>query len=296
MAEKTARSSDRVYDRLGNKPVQIQTDSATIHFRRLGQGPTLMLVHGFGPLPGVQWQKVVQELAEDFDLIVPDMIFFGKSSSVHRSYSPQFQANQLVKALNQMGVEELYVCGLSYGGMVSNLMAADEPGTFKGLILVDALNRFYQRSHADSLAQAHGEASMASLLLPESGKQMKKMLRITFYKKPIYPAFLLNRPVKVLFADPAGHKMGMYNYLADNQAILKGLELNYSGPIQIIWGEHDHLIPLKNAYQLLDYYQGNSDLEVIPKAGHAPNVEKAKQVAGVIKDFIQSNQIEQPSF
>ena len=58
-------------------------------------------------------------------------------------------------------------------------------------------------------------------------------------------------------------------------------------PTLIIWGEEDNLIPVENA----SYFKRdivNSEMEIIPEAGHMPQEEKADEVNELISDFVKS--------
>jgi pimeloyl-ACP methyl ester carboxylesterase len=283
------RKAEKSYDRLGRTSTVVETDSARIHLRWLGTGKdTIVFIHGFGPLPQVQWQDLSEVLSEEYFLVIPDLIFFEKSSSMYQEYSPFFQSNQLFKALKKAGLHHYYLAGLSYGGLIAALMAGANGENVKGLILIDALSKFLDRRHTDSLAKANGAPNGRKFLLPENGKQLKKVFAVTYHNPPNYPAFLLNKPARMLYADDQGHKINMINYLYDNEEEMKAWPVKYNGPTQVIWGEHDQLIPLENAYALQEYYGSETGLKILDSSAHVPNMEQPKEVAQTIKTFIQS--------
>lgn len=57
--------------------------------------PPLVLIHGFGPRATWQWRYQVGPLSRHFSLIVPDLIFFGGSTSTSSLRSESFQVSQL---------------------------------------------------------------------------------------------------------------------------------------------------------------------------------------------------------
>ena len=55
---------------------EAQLDGIRIHYVREGSGPPLVLMHGW---PGFwwEWYKCIGALADDFDVIAPDMRGYG---------------------------------------------------------------------------------------------------------------------------------------------------------------------------------------------------------------------------
>lgn len=58
---------------------KIQTSGATIHTRRGGSGPPLLLLHGY-PQTHVEWHKIGPRLAERFTVVLTDLRGYGDSS------------------------------------------------------------------------------------------------------------------------------------------------------------------------------------------------------------------------
>ncbi|THU70974.1 hypothetical protein C4D60_Mb08t30620 [Musa balbisiana] len=90
--------------------------------------PPLLLVHGFGPRATWQWRSQIAALAARFDLIVPDLLFFGGSTTRSPQRSEAFQAAALARLLDALGVApprraRVSVMGTSYGGFVAYHMA-----------------------------------------------------------------------------------------------------------------------------------------------------------------------------
>ena len=57
----------------------VQTNRATIHVRVGGQGPAVVLLHGFGDT-GDMWAPLATDLARDHTVVVPDLRGMGLSS------------------------------------------------------------------------------------------------------------------------------------------------------------------------------------------------------------------------
>src|ERR1700722_9923296 len=68
----------------------IQTDGATIHVRVGGQGPAVVLIHGFGDT-GDMWAPMAAALARDHRVVVPDLRGMGLSSHPADGYDKKTQ-------------------------------------------------------------------------------------------------------------------------------------------------------------------------------------------------------------
>lgn len=148
--------------------------------------PAVVLVHGFAAEGIVTWQFQVGALAKHYDVYVPDLLFFGGSTSPSADRSPGFQAECLATALRKLGVGACTVVGFSYGGMVAFKMAEAHPDLVRSLVVSGSVVAM-----TDSLSEATlegiGVKSSAELLLPESVKGLKALLSIATYRKLWFP-------------------------------------------------------------------------------------------------------------
>jgi pimeloyl-ACP methyl ester carboxylesterase len=262
-----------------------ENDSSIIHWRRVGKGENnLLLIHGFGPVTEMQWEEVVKILHADFTIYIPDLIYFGESSSITKNYDPRFIVRQIYHSLTDQNLHKIYIAGISYGGMISSIFAHEYPDLTEGLILIDALSKFLDKNHSDSLANALGYKNINEILIPTDGKSFKALLQISFYKSKQYPAWLLNKPSRILFSNQRNEKEGLLNYLSVNEIDLKSIDIFYNGKVHIIWGKEDLLIPLSTAYELKKLYK-TSNLTILPNVGHVANMESPEKVAQIIKQL-----------
>lgn len=285
LTKEYTESVENSYNKMGQEVSQVVLDSSTVHWRRVGNGSkNLILIQGFGPLPMVQWKNVVKHLHEDFTIYIPDLIYFGESTSNCGDYSPKFQARQVYESFEKFNVGKAYIAGLSYGGLVAELIAHEHPEALDGLILIDALSVFYDRNYGDSVANSYGAASMREFLLPKNGREMKNLFKASYHKPFCVPGVFLNGPANHLYGDLEDHRLHLISYMYDYKEEIRQWDISYPGPVQIIWGEKDIIIPISNAYQLNEFY-ANSRLTILPKTGHVPNFENDKALARAIREF-----------
>jgi haloacetate dehalogenase len=124
----------------GFKPARIETSAATINLVQGGEGPPLLLLHGY-PQTHVMWHKVAPLLAPHFTLVCPDLRGYGDSSKPasapdHASYAKRAMAGDMVEVMSKLGFERFAVAGHDRGGRVTHRMVLDhEPRIVKAAVL-----------------------------------------------------------------------------------------------------------------------------------------------------------------
>jgi haloacetate dehalogenase len=115
----------------GFEGTRIETDGAEINLLKGGDGPPLLLLHGY-PQTHVMWHKVAPRLAEDFSVVIPDLRGYGDSSKPpggegHEGYSKRAMAGDQVQVMASLGHKSFFVVGHDRGGRVTHRMALDYP-------------------------------------------------------------------------------------------------------------------------------------------------------------------------
>jgi haloacetate dehalogenase len=87
--------------------------------------PVLVLLHGF-PQTHVMWHRVAQALKTDYRLVLPDLRGYGDSSHApglpdHSNYSKRAMAQDVVGLLDQLNVDDFFLCGHDRGGRVAHI-------------------------------------------------------------------------------------------------------------------------------------------------------------------------------
>ena len=116
-------------------------DGADIFCRIGGEGPPLLLLHGY-PQCHATWHRVAPELARSFRCVVPDLRGYGQSSIPeatpgHESYSKRAMARDFVAVMKALGHERFAVLGHDRGARVSYRLALDHPDRVSRLGIVE---------------------------------------------------------------------------------------------------------------------------------------------------------------
>jgi haloacetate dehalogenase len=121
----------------------IETSETTIAVRRIGNGPPLLLLHGF-PETHLLWHRVAPLLATDFTLICADLRGYGasgkpSSSPDHQPYAKRAMAQDMLEMMQRQGFPRFSVAGHDRGGRVAYRLALDHPGAIERLAVLDIL-------------------------------------------------------------------------------------------------------------------------------------------------------------
>src|SRR5258708_11482161 len=115
----------------------IQTDGAKLHVRVGGQGPAVVLLHGFGDT-GDMWAPLAANLARDHTVVVPDLRGMGLSSRPPGGYDKRTQAADIGSVLTQLGLDRAAIVGHDIGTMVAYAYAARYPDKTEKLVVMEA--------------------------------------------------------------------------------------------------------------------------------------------------------------
>lgn len=127
----------------GFQSLKIRTQAGELFCRIGGDGPPLLLVHGY-PQCHVMWHRIAPELARHFTLVLPDLPGYGKSdipalSSDHNAYSKRFMAAALIELMYKTGHPRFAVVGHDRGARVTYRMALDRPDCIIRAAVLDIL-------------------------------------------------------------------------------------------------------------------------------------------------------------
>ena len=133
------RRALRVFD--GFETFDIQATGTTIHGRRGGAGPPVLLLHGI-PETHLMWHRVAPILAERFTVVATDLRGFGDSgtppsSPDHAPYSMRAIAQDQVEIMASLGHDRFAVIGHDRGARCAYRLALDHPGSVSGLGVLD---------------------------------------------------------------------------------------------------------------------------------------------------------------
>jgi pimeloyl-ACP methyl ester carboxylesterase len=121
----------------GFRTQEIATNGTSLHVRIGGQGPAVVLLHGFGDT-GDMWAPLATVLAKDHTVIVPDLRGMGLSAHPDTGYSKKNQGADIAGVLDYLKVEKADLVTHDIGNMVGYAFAAQYPARVTRWAVLDA--------------------------------------------------------------------------------------------------------------------------------------------------------------
>jgi pimeloyl-ACP methyl ester carboxylesterase len=114
----------------------IDTGDLCQHVVTGGQGPPLLLVHGW-PQTWYAWRLVMPALARNFAVVVPDQRGCGLSGRPQDGYDTGTLAGDLAALMDALGHRRFAVAGNDTGMWIGYALAADYPGRVARLAVAE---------------------------------------------------------------------------------------------------------------------------------------------------------------
>lgn len=117
---------------------KLDRDGVAIHYEVYGQGPTLLLSHGFSATSQM-WAGQIEALSADHQLVLWDMRGHGQSDYPDdpAAYSEAATVADMAALLDAVGADKAIIGGLSLGGYMSLAFHRDHPERTAALLIID---------------------------------------------------------------------------------------------------------------------------------------------------------------
>jgi haloacetate dehalogenase len=119
---------------------RVDVGDAEIFLRHGGDGPPLLVVHGY-PQTHVAWHELAGDLAEEFTVVAPDLRGYGESTGPEdpetADYANRAMARDLVAVMETLGHEEFLLVGHDRGARVGYRLTLDHPDRVRRLAVLD---------------------------------------------------------------------------------------------------------------------------------------------------------------
>ena len=117
---------------------KLNRDGVEIHYEVHGNGPPLLLTHGYSSTSGM-WQGQVEALSKQHKLVLWDMRGHGQSDYPDdpAAYSEALTVADMAALLDAVGADKAIVGGLSLGGYMSLAFHRTHPERVRALLIID---------------------------------------------------------------------------------------------------------------------------------------------------------------
>jgi pimeloyl-ACP methyl ester carboxylesterase len=239
-----------------------------------GSGEPLLVLHDeMGPSA---WLRFHEALAQRYTLLAPSHPGYGASERLGWMTSVRDMAAWYLDALDDLGLHEVKVIGLSLGGWLAAEMAAMCPHQFKKLVLVGAPGIFPPSGEVyDMFLCLAQEYVTAGVLDPANTPELRQLCPENPTPEQLEAWEVAREQSSLLTWRPYMHSPALPHLLRRVRKV----------PTLILWGRQDPIVPLSVGEAYHRAIQG-SRLKVLEDCGHRPEVERSGEFVRLVLEFL----------
>lgn len=273
---------------LAHRTVGLRSEYVTVngirwHYLRGGEGPVLVLVHGFGA-DGDNWTQLARHLKSSFTLIAPDLPGFGESDKPEDiDYRIEAQAQRLKDFLDQLDIQHCLMAGSSMGGYLTASFAQQFPDRVSALWLLAPLG--VHKANTSHTLQDIDKGEVNLLDIHSTKDYRRQVIKPMFEKQPWVPY-----PIAYLYAHRAIPTLtlaeSILRQVRYESQPLEEIAAHIQQPVLLQWGVEDQIVDFSGAKCMCEALQNCTFVEQ-QQTGHLPMLEKPAASAGFFKHFYQ---------
>jgi pimeloyl-ACP methyl ester carboxylesterase len=254
------------------EPEWIEVGGLRVAYRRKGQGPTTLYLHGAGLTR--MWLPLYERLSGSVDLLVPEHPGYGETEMPDWLDGFDDLVIHYDSLLDALELERVHLVGYSLGGWIAAEIAVFHPRRLESLTLVTPIGlRIPGKPVGDVFAMDPETLFMTMFNDPTNAPQ-------------ILPDIESLDEIEHQFGEMATLARLAWNPRFDPK-LERRLE-RVSCPTLVVRAEHDRLVPDEMAERYAELIDG-ARIETVPGTGHALVVEQPEMTADVISSFIQES-------
>jgi len=243
-----------------------------IHLSRAGSGPAVLVLHHDIGTP--DRLPFYDALAEKFDVLVPHHPGWGKSERPQWLRSTRDIASMSAWLLNDLGLRDVSLVGLGFGGWIAAEMASQAPDTYRRLVLVGAMG--IKPPEGDIADQA----IVSYIDYPQAGFH-----DLAAFAK-VYGDISIDQLEQWDICREMSFRTAWKPYMYSQT--LPHLVGGIRAPALVIWGDDDRIVPISAGHAYTKALR-NATMTTIANCGHFAEMEKPDEVAKLVTSFLASN-------
>ena len=249
-----------------------------IAYRRAGQGPPLVLLHGIGGNAG-QWAHQLGGLAGEFTVVAWDAPGYGGSADPEGAWAMADYADHLAGLLDVLGLAGVHLLGQSWGGVLAQEFYRRHPERVASLLLVNTFGAGMQ-PEAERQASLEGRLRALETMTPAEMAARRAPLLVA----PGTSAAVLAE-VEAMLAEihPAGYRVAA---IALAEADARDVLPRVAVPVLVVAGDYDTVVPPAASEALRDAIPG-AGFAVVAGTGHLSSQERPDAFNALVRDFLR---------
>lgn len=271
----------REYVTVGRKRISYLTSKSANAAPRQHPLRTVVFLHAF-PLQAKMWEPNLGAMPDGWRAVAPDLRGFGETPLLdERAQQMNDLAGDVVDLLDRLEIADAAVVGCSMGGYVLFELLKNAPNYVSAVALVstrpaaDSEEGRKNRQKMIDQVDGGGVEAIANEMVPKllgTTSQRQRPDLVKHVRNLIVP----NRPQGIKAAITAMMER------SDSTPVLSRITV----PTLILAGAEDTLIPPTEA-EAMEREVPASKYELMPFAGHLPNLEQSAAFDGLLSQFLQ---------
>jgi len=226
-------------------------------------------------------------LAKKRTLILPDMLFFGQSSTSEVP-SLDLQADCFAALIQHLGFDKVDVMGISYGGFVTMQMKKDAPELVDRIIVVDSPGGHFGKDDEAAMLARFEVESPEDIFIPQDWRGVRRLMQLVFYRPPWLPPWVYRDVKKEVFSKNQEQHFSMLGELRGREA--EFFEQDWSGTqALVVWGAEDLVFPPALGRELSKTL--GAEFVLFEKAAHGPNIEHPRRFNRLVIQWLDTGSV-----
>jgi pimeloyl-ACP methyl ester carboxylesterase len=262
---------------------------AAIFYEIRGDGPPLILLHGYG-LNSVMWDFQVSELSKQLRVITVDLRGFGQSSC-GKEWSGSAMADDVIGIIKELKLKDVTVAGFSLSGGSAVRAALELPDIVTKIILVSSIlptrgrprtkkEEEYQSKELETL-KANGVHGWADKFGLAKGRLVENIFKRNPDARRVWDRIIARHNPDFLLQMMTARQNTQS--LVDWRSKLKDIKQK----TLLVFGAEDRQF-IDGAYHL-DMAISDTKLIIISDAGHMVNLERPEEFNKKVNKFLNKN-------
>ncbi len=255
----------------------IVTNGIRMHYVTQGEGPLIVLLHGF-PEFWYSWRFQIPFLAKHgFTVVAPDLRGYNDTDKPRKGYDIPTLLRDIEGLIKGLGHQNAIIVGHDWGGVLAWAFAINYPEMTERLIVMNA---------------PHPAAMIREM---RTLKQLRKSWYVFAFQIPWLPEYMLgrnhaNEVGRMLMSKPGAIKAAISYYRQLFWRLpfsFKSYEVRIEAPTLLIWGEQDIALGIELTTGL-ERWVNDIQIKRIPDSGHWVQQEQTEKVNQYMLEFLQT--------
>lgn len=271
--------------------------SHTISYRDIGQGPVVVLLHGYGGSTS-DWNAVSDRLSKEFRVITPNLSSLFLDPHRPMSFSQQvIILKEFLHIFKKSKNDNVFVAGSSYGAALAYALTVEAADYVDRLALLNPMPPspydFVKNPLLKVLLKVGRFApAIALLLMSPAGKlglpYIQNIFNVTWLQSRVRKNRMISlnsKKIKMIT-----HVIHRFTWINDTEdwSIWRARIGFVKIPVHVLYGGRDTLFTPDTYSQLAKVFP-QSDLSKIPHGGHLISRECADEVSEILSEFFKAS-------